>query len=141
MTTDFYAQMAAAADRAVELARARGGAELDYSEASLETVEAMLNEISQVHLASEQLRAISQDFGSYLLEVARRNHGGEYQWLTDRNEPVLVWGQPRCRVAIIGWGKVLGRLKGDVGDNIPFFYSGFADRIKDPPLGKQVTYV
>jgi hypothetical protein len=141
MATDFDAQMAAAAERAVDVARARGGAKLDYTEASLETVEAILNEISQVSLSAEQLRLLSQDFGSYVLEVARRLHGGEYQWLTDRNEPVLVWGQPTYRVAMIGWGKVLGRLSGDLGDNIPFFYAGFAGHIKNPTAGKQVTYV
>ena len=45
MAKDFHEQMAAAAERAVDMARARGGPLLDYSEASLGTVEAMLGEI------------------------------------------------------------------------------------------------
>jgi hypothetical protein len=132
--------MAEAAARAVALSQTRGGSVLDYSEQSLATVEEMLAELSGVSLIESQLTPLAQDFGSYVLEVARRCRGGEYQWLTDRQEPVLVWGMPTYRVALIGWGKVRGRLLGDPADNIPFFYAGFAERVENPIAGKQVTF-
>ncbi len=139
--SDFYADMAAAAERAVSVSRARGEAVLDYSVASLVVVEEMLAEMSAADLTTHQINTLAQDFGSYILETARRLHGGEYEWLVDRQEPVLVWGAPEYHVALTGWGKARGRLVGDRADNIPFFYAGFSERIKNPPPDRRVTFV
>ncbi len=139
--SDFYSDMTAAAERAVNLSRARGGALLDYSVASLLVVEEMLAEMSALDLTTHQISILAQDFGSYILETARRLHGGEYEWLVDRQEPVLVWGAPRYHVALTGWSKARGRLLGDRADNIPFFYAGFSERIKNPPPDRRVTFV
>lgn len=138
---DFSAHLAEKAERAVSLSKARGGAILDYSEGSLETVEEMLAEMSRVELAEEQIGALAEDFGSYILEVARRCRGGEYRWLIDRQEPVLVWGMPTYEVGVVGWRKALGRLRGDAADNIPFFYAGFKERVENPEAGKQYTFI
>jgi hypothetical protein len=42
----------------------------------------------------------------------------------------LVVGEPAFRVAIMTWDKVRGQLSGDPADNIPFFYTGFAERVR-----------
>lgn len=44
-------------------------------------------------------------------------------------------------VAIIAWDKVRGRVGGDEGDNIPFFYPGFADRARKAKPGDDALYV
>jgi hypothetical protein len=54
---------------------------------------------------------------------------------------VLVVGEPSFHVAMISWDKVRGRLNGDEADNIPFFYAGFAKRVREAEPGNHVPYV
>ncbi len=86
-------------------------------------------------MTPEQVTALVQDFGCYILEVGRRQFGGRYQWHDGRDQPVLVVGETAFRVAILAWDKVRGRLGGDEGDNIPFFYAGFAGRARQAVPG------
>jgi hypothetical protein len=118
-------------------------ASLDYSEASLALVEELLDEASDhVDTMSEQtVRNLAEQIGCYILEVARRMYGGRYQWYGDRNAPVLVVGEPEFRVAMHTWDRVRGRLAGDEADNIPFFYDGFARRVRSATPGTDVLYV
>ena len=37
--------------------------------------------------------------------------------------------------------KVRGRLSGDKGDNIPFFYAGFSDRARTAEKGINALYM
>jgi len=55
--------------------------------------------------------------------------------------PVLIVGEPEFRVAMIAWDKVRGRLSGDKADNIPFFYAGFAERVRGAQPGDDALYV
>jgi hypothetical protein len=116
---------------------------LDFSEASLAFVEELLDEASEyVDTSSEDLLSgMAEQFGCYILEVGRRTHGGRYQWYGQRNAPVLVVGEPEFRVAVLTWDKVRGRLSGDKADNIPFFYDGFADRVRTATPGTDALYV
>jgi hypothetical protein len=135
-------EVAKAAERAVRMAKNRGGASLDFTEASIPTVEEILAEAAQyaAQMSEPELQRLSEDFGSYILEVARRTYGGTYRWYQDR-EPVLVVGDDESHVAIVTWGKVRGRLSGDEADNIPFFYQGFAHRVKRGEKGTRNLYV
>ena len=133
-------EIAKAAERAVRMAADRGGAPLDYSEASISLVEEIVAEAAGYQLSQAQRRTLAEDFGSYVLEVARRTYGGRYVWYQDR-EPVLMVGDEESHVAIATWAKVGGRLSGDEADNIPFFYEGFAQRVKAGSPGKPVLYV
>jgi len=135
-------EVAEAAERAVRMAATRGGPPLDYSEATMAEVEQILAEASQYvgQMSEAEITKLSEDFGCYILEVARRAHGGTYLWYEDR-EPVLVVGQPTFHVALVTWGKVRGRLSGDEADNIPFFYSGFAERVSKAAPGTRALYV
>lgn len=135
-------QITAAAEQAVALCELRPASELDFSVASLSIVEEMLAEAAEyTDLTSDQLTGLAQQFGSYILEVGRREFGGRYAWDSDREQPVLVVGEPRFRVAMIAWDKVRGRVSGDAGDNIPFFYSGFAERSRRAQPDDDALYV
>lgn len=116
---------------------------LDYSEASLETVEELLAEAAEHSegLGEEQVSNIAQQFGCYVLEVGRRAHGGRYVWHEGRAAPVLLVGEPDYRVAMLTWDKTRGRLSGDEADNIPFFYAGFAGRVRTASPGVDTLYV
>jgi hypothetical protein len=131
------------AQNAVIMCESRDGGRLDYSEASLDVVEEMLAETSDwvAELTPGQLSTIVQGFGCYVLEVGRREFGGRYQWHEERDQPVLVVGEPAFRVAMLTWDKVRGRIGGDAGDHIPFFYAGFAERARHAAPGTDALYV
>ena len=84
---------------------------------------------------------VAEDFGCYVLEVGRRAFGGRYLWHDGRRQPVLVVGEPACRVAILAWDKCRGRLLGEEADNIPFFFAGFAERVRRLEPGTDVLVV
>ena len=114
---------------------------LDYSEGSLAVIEEMLAEAADYDLTEELATNIAEQTGCYILEVGRRRHGGRYVWYEARNAPVLLVGEPDFRVAMLTWDKTRGRLSGDEADNIPFFYDGFADRVRSATPGDDALYV
>jgi hypothetical protein len=136
-------QIARSAAKAVALCESRDGLKMDFSESSLAVVEDMLAEAAAfaAEITPDQLTTLTQDFGNYVLEVGRREFGGRYFWHDGREQPVLVVGEPAYRVAIMAWDKVRGRLNGDVADNIPFHYAGFADRARRVSPGTDVLFV
>ncbi len=127
----------------VEACRNRARGRLDYSADSLAMVEELLDEASEFtgDMSEEQLDNLAQRFGCYILEVARRACGGRYLWHPDRDAPVLVVGEPQFRVAMLTWDKTKGRLLGDEADNIPFFYAGFAGRVRSATDGVDALYL
>ena len=135
--------IARSAAKAVAMAESRPGSELDYSEASLAVAESMLEEASNYadQMTADELQTLTQDFGCYILEVARREFGGTYLWFEQRDQPILVVGEPTFRIALLAWDKVRGRLSGDAADNIPFCYAGFAQRVRQAVPGEDALYV
>jgi hypothetical protein len=140
---EFAEEVARTAVNAVELSDVMSYGVLDYSESSLAILEEMAEEVAGYFedMTSEQRETASQQFGCYILEVGRRQFGGRYVWFEQRKQPVLIVGEPAFRVAMIAWDKVLGRLSGDTADNIPFFYSGFAERVRRAEPGTDALYV
>jgi hypothetical protein len=132
-----------AAANAVEMCLSRDGRRLDYSESSLAILEEMLAEAADLtaEMTPDQLTTLVQDFGCYVLEVGRKEFGGRSCWFPQREQPVLVVGEPACRIALLAWDKVRGRLSGDKADNILFFYAGFAERARRAEPGDDVLYV
>jgi hypothetical protein len=114
---------------------------LDYSEASLAVIEEMLAEAADYELTEDLATNIAEQTGCYILEVGRRTHGGRYVWFEARNAPVLLVGEPDFRVALLTWDKTRGRVSGDEADNIPFFYDGFAGRVRSAKPGDDALYV
>jgi hypothetical protein len=92
-------------------------------------------------ISPDEMSILVQDFGSYVLEVGRQEFGGRYLWHDERDQPVLVVGEPSARIAMMAWCKVRGRLSGDEGDNIPFHYAGFAERARMATPGTDVLFV
>lgn len=134
------ADIAAAANRAAASIEKRSGCALDFSEASLEAVELALAEAAayRTELPAHVVEGLVRDFGSYVLEVGRRRHGGRYAWIEKSQEPVLISGEPERRIAFAAWSKVRGRLLGDAANNIPFFYAGYSQRAASAPRGTHV---
>ena len=139
---DLEQQVTDKAERAVDQLRGRSNDSLDYSESSLAVVEEMLAEASAFidDMPDDQIDALVHLLGSYVLEVGRRQFGGKYYWHDGRDQPVLVVGEPECKIAILTFDKVRGRLSGDEADNIPFFYQGFAARARSAEPGTDVLY-
>ena len=140
---DLQSEVQRMADLALDNLQERAGGALDYSPESLDVVEEILAEASQhfSEMPDEQIRGLVQQVGCYILEVAYKKFGGQYLWHDDQDAPVLVVGEPDKHVAIVTWGKVNGRLAGDPGDNIAYFFEGFAERAALAPAGTKALYV
>lgn len=136
-------EVIAAAERAVVSLQARAGGRLDYSVASLEAVDEMLVEVSGyvADLDEAVVTGLVQQLGCYVLEVGRKAFGGEYFWHDEGEQPILVVGEPAAHVAMMTWSKVVGRLTGNVGDDIPFFFNGFAEKAAQPEPGSNVLFL
>ena len=111
--------------------------------ASLVAVDEMLVEASAyvADLDEAVVTGLVQQLGCYVLEVARRAYGGTYYWHDEGEQPILVVGEPDAHVALMTWSKVVGRLTGDVGDDIVFFFNGFAEKAAAPEPGADVLFV
>jgi hypothetical protein len=103
----------------------------------------MLEEASAyvAELDEAVVTGLVQQLGCYVLEVGRRAFGGQYFWHDEGQQPILVVGEPAAHVAIMTWSKVTGRLTGDVADNIPFFFNGFAEKAAAPEPGADVLFI
>lgn len=72
----------------------------DYSIESLAVVDELLEELSDFELDEDALYNTASMIGCYVFETARRNYGGEYLWVRDEEQPVLVAGLPDFQVSI-----------------------------------------
>lgn len=108
----------------------------DYSEASLELVDNMLDGYyrdgaslpGDVHVLAS----------AYVFEVARRAFGGRYLHGDADNPFVLVIGQRPAEVGVCVMAKIRGRAVNGPEDNIPFFYAGIAPLVA---AGKNATLI
>jgi hypothetical protein len=100
------------------------GSKLDYSEASLELVDSVLDDFYQ------QQAELPGDLhflaSAYVFEVARRTFGGRYLRGDEENPFVLVIGEQPAAVGVCVMSKVRGRAVNGPEDSIPFFYAGIA---------------
>jgi len=136
-------EVATTAARAVAALQERAGGRLDGAIASLQAVDEILVEVSGyvADLDEAVVTGLVQQLGCYVLEVARRAFGGEYFWHEEGEQPVLVVGAPAAHVALMTWSKVTGRITGDEGDDIVFFFDGFAARAARPEPGSHVLFL
>ena len=103
---------------------------LDYSVESLEEVDKMLGAFGRTELSEDELYNTSAAVGCYIFEVARRNFGGEYFWIEEEQQPILVAGQPDFSVSIRAWEKVKERMVNGPADNIAFYIAGYQEHIE-----------
>jgi hypothetical protein len=125
------------------MSRDRSGQVLDYTDDSIAIVEEMLAEAAAHarRMSEAALRRLSQDIGCYILEVARRNHGGTFQWASDRNEPALCTGEPKLSVTLLCWEKVYARLRGGHDHAIPAFYAAYVELVRGATPGARVVHL
>ena len=138
-----HEEVLATAERAVAALQDRAGGRLDWSVASLQAVDEMLVEVSDyvADLDEAVVTSLVQQLGCYVLEVGRRAFGGTYFWHEEGEQPILVVGEPDAHVALMAWSKVTGRITGDAGDDIVFFFDGFAAKAAQPEPGSNVLFL
>lgn len=81
--------------------------------------------------------SVSSMAGSYIFEVARRNYGGQYFWVQDRDQPVLVTGKAEYSISIFAFVKVKGRIQNGKEDEIPYYFDGYIEAVNK---GKKTGY-
>ena len=120
------------------MSRDRAKDVLDFTDDSIEVVESMLAEAAAHarRMTEQALVRLSQDVGCYILEVARRNHGGAYEWAADRNEPALVFKGPQLAITLFCWDRVRARLGG--GESISAFYASYVAHVQRAKPGDRV---
>jgi len=100
------------------------GSKLDYSEASLELVDRVLEDFHRQEAPlPDDLHFLTS---AYVFEVARRSFGGRYLRGDEDNPFVLVIGEGAAEVGVCIMSKVRGRTVNGPEDSIPFFYAGIA---------------
>ncbi len=93
------------------------------------------------NFSEDALYNMSSMIGCYVFETARRNYGGEYLWVRDEQQPVLVAGMPDFQVSIRAWQKVRGRLQNGSEDSIPFYVAGYQEHIAQAKKGDFIMIV
>ena len=116
----------------VDTANERAGGKLNFSIESLQALDMLLSEAHDFagDLGEKGIQSIANEAGSYILLIAKRHFGGEFFWHGEREQPVLVTGQPYFEVSLLAVEKAKGRIINGNGDNIPFFFDGFVNAVK-----------
>lgn len=121
------------ANAEVLAAQFKNKAELDFSVESLVTLDLIIEENTDVYTKSdsETKRKMIIKIGAYIFEVARRNFGGRYFWYEKLDQPILVTGQPEFEMSFLAYDKVKKRFENGNEDNIPFFFEGYVNGVKN----------
>lgn len=141
-TNDLGAQVSRMADEGYEMARALTGAQLDFSPASLQLVDGLLVAYAAQLESFDNLQRLQivQRFGSYFLEVARRQFGGVYKWYKDQPQPALVVGEPTFHLSILGWDRTAAALAGQKDNDLVRYYIAVGERIRTATPGTEAIY-
>jgi hypothetical protein len=140
---EFIAAATANAERFVQSAAGRSGNQLDYSEQSLEILDELLGEVAAFRneMDAALISDLTAQAGSYIFEVARRTYGGTYFWYDALDQPILVTGLPDFEISLVAIDKVRMRIENGDAENIPFFFQGYADRVKQAKPGDKSMVV
>jgi len=109
------------------------GVMLDFSVESLHDLDQVIEGNTPLYRKADNntRRIMIMKIGSYIFEVARQNFGGKYYWYNNLDQPILVTGQPEFEMSLLAYEKVRGRFENGVEDNIPFFFEGFVEGVKN----------
>ncbi|VWC55443.1 hypothetical protein BLA9940_02309 [Burkholderia aenigmatica] len=113
---------------AVDFSAKQFGIKLDWSDASVANVEKALAQMSSSYVSAnprptdEQVMAFAKVYGSYVGEVYRRNHGGEWGVIAlgGRRFPGL---RTTSGSSFWPWGRVFHRITKGTEDNIADYYA------------------
>ena len=117
---------------AIDFARDHFGVELDRSEGSVKRIEEMLHqmhsELVEAKPSQERIYSFAKMFGSYVGEVFRQHHGGQWGVATIDVEPIPAI-KAEAGAMFWPWGKVQGRLVNGEEDNVWLYYTVLRERI------------
>ena len=125
MDTKLAEDMEAHARHAVELAKTRFQATLDYGTESLQVLETLFDRVEYAMPdpeSKETLGLLTRLLGSYLGEVIRRKHGGEWIIWTDKHGKTMALQVGDA--TIFTHNKVKKRLERGPEHNIWSYYQG-----------------
>jgi hypothetical protein len=117
---------------AVDFARDNFGLRLDWTDAGVEHVEAMLtrlhNEMSSARPSEDQIFTFAKMLGSYVGEVFRRNHGARWGMVTFGGDEFPGMQADRTGALFWPWGRVQNRLVNGPEDNVWHYYQSLVRR-------------
>ena len=125
MDTKLAEDMEAHARHAVELAKTRFQATLDYGTESLQVLETLFDRVEYAMPdpeSKETLGLLTRLWGSYLGEVIRRRHGGDWIIWTDKHGKTMALQVGDA--TIFTHNKVKKRLERGPEHNIWNYYQG-----------------
>ncbi|MDR2953505.1 MAG: hypothetical protein LBV43_00290 [Prevotella sp.] len=106
---------------------------LNFTIESLEDIDKIIEDNTDHYNSSgnETKQKMIISIGAYIFEVARLNFGGQYYWYDRLDQPILVTGQPEFEMSLLAYEKTKGRFENGIEDNIPFFFDGFVQGVKN----------
>ena len=113
---------------AVDFSAKQFGIKLDWSDASIASVEKVLAQMSSSYVSTspkptdEQVMSFAKAYGSYVGEVYRRNHGGEWGMVT-LGESRFPGLRTTTGSSFWPWGRVFNRITKGTEDNIADYYA------------------
>lgn len=113
------------ADELTQLVEAQFQLKLDYSEESIEKLDAIIDQIHSMYVSDqppeEQVLPLAQGFGSYVGEVYRRNHEATWGWITQGTD--IFPGVQQANGGLFWpWTKALDRIKTNREPSISDYY-------------------
>jgi hypothetical protein len=134
-TKDANVQKAAEAyaQNAVDMAKKQLGISLDWSDSSIANVEKALAMMHSSFITTnprpteEQAMSFAKGYGSYIGEVYRRNHGGEWGIvsLDGQKFPGL---QTKSGINFWPWGRALNRIMRGPENNVADYYRALLEK-------------
>lgn len=113
----------------------------DFSLFSLQIVDDYMNALGQENPDEDTLHQISVVVGSYVFEVAKRNFGGDYQWVEKENAPVLIYQSGGSTLTLYTWNKVRERIVKGVNYSLFDHVEGFSHQVERIKEGNTVNMV
>ncbi len=111
---------------AVDLARDRFGATLDWSDSSIQEVETILKRlhetIRRAKPSQDQIYQFAKIFGSYVGEVIRRNHRARWGMVSVGSDRFPGMQTEHTKTEFWPWGKVQNRISNGDEDNIWHYF-------------------
>lgn len=123
------------AQNAVDFARKQFGIQLDWTDASIANVETALAKMHQSYISTtprpteKQVMSFAYAFGSYIGEVYRRNHGGEWG-IVDLEGQKYPGIKSKSGTNFWPWGRALNRIIQGPENNVADYYKMLLEKQK-----------
>lgn len=123
-------QMHALMVQGKDLAEAHG---LGYTRSEMAQVEDIIAAALEQSLTDDAKRVLHRQVTGYLYATIIRDFPDRWFVSSAPGNPVImVVGEPRNNVKVLGWQKVEGRISNGAEDNLQFFYEGIVDYSERP---------